>query len=156
MSERSARPPGYLADVPSEDEIGPVELEKQAIQRLSHSYDGLLLHRFLRRTLELCVDLEPSSALPFQNGRRSLARDLMRLMAEGIDAQHGERTDASILTAAGGPARTSARAGAGRGIARRVAVDPSVADNLKRDTAIAAGEPPDPSPGNSANGGSSA
>ena len=84
-----------------QDEVDPVTEEREAIARIAFSFDGLLMHRFLRRTLEAVFDLEPSSALPTQNGRRSLARDLMRLMQEGIESQSGRASDSAILTRAG-------------------------------------------------------
>jgi hypothetical protein len=127
--------PGYLSSVPGSDEVDPATEEREAIARIAFSYDGLLMHRFLRRTLEAVFDLEPVSALPFQNGRRSLARDLMRLMAEGIEGQTSGRTsDSAILTRAG--SARSARAF--RGAARRVAPDPEL-ERLSRanDDAIA-------------------
>jgi hypothetical protein len=130
-------PSGYLHDAPAgSDEINPVAEEKEAIARLAHSYDGLLMHRFLRRTLEAVFDLEPSSALPFQNGRRSLARDLMRLMAEGIETQSGRSSDPAILKPGTGPAGVGRSAF--RGTARRVSPDPAVERRLASDTAIAA------------------
>ncbi len=120
--------PGYLN--PSrggQDDIDPVAEEREAIARIAFTYDGLLMHRFLRRTLEAVFDLEPSSALPTQNGRRSLARDLMRLMQEGIESQSGRSSDSAIFTRAG--SATSARAF--RGVSRRVAPDPDVARRLE-------------------------
>jgi hypothetical protein len=115
--------PGYLAPKAPQDEVDPVEEEREAIVRIAFTYDGLLMHRFLRRTLEAVFDLEPSSALPTQNGRRSLARDLMRLMQEGIESQSGRASDNAILTRGSAPVY----ARVARGAARRVAPDPELA-----------------------------
>jgi hypothetical protein len=128
--------PGYLSSVPGQDEVDPVTEEREAIARIAFTYDGLLMHRFLRRTLEAVFDLEPSSALPTQNGRRSLARDLMRLMQEGIESQHAPGSgDRAILTRAASAVSAGARAG--RGAARRVAPDPAVERRLDNPDAIA-------------------
>lgn len=101
------------------DDLKPLDLSAQeieAIKRISFTSDGLLLHRFLRRVLETVVDVVEPSTLLTQNGRRSLARDLMRHMAEGIEAGSGRRTgtDESILTRSSGavsavPARGARR-----------------------------------------------
>jgi hypothetical protein len=93
------------------DEISPTEEENRAIAAIARSDDGRLLHRYLRRVLETVIDLQDDCALRQQNGRRSLARDLMRLMAEGID---GRRTDGSaddpILTRPRGAVAVTGRA----------------------------------------------
>lgn len=86
------------------DDITPVQEEKEAIVRIAGSRDGLLLHRYLRRVLETVVDLESGGALKQQNGRRSLARDLMRLMAEGIiDGGRADPGNDPILSRRTGP-----------------------------------------------------
>lgn len=83
--------------------------ETAALDRIAHSFDGLMLHRYLRRILETCVDFEDSGALRTQNGRRSLARDLMRLMANGIEAQTSGRDYA--IVPGGKPSAVNAGAG---------------------------------------------
>jgi len=93
------------------------EQESNAIKAIARTDDGVLLHRYLRRVLETVFDMDSDSALRQQNGRRSLARDLMRLMAEGIDERHGSSSDDPILTRAGsGGTVVAARRGAGRRI----------------------------------------
>ena len=61
--------------------LSPNEQEANAIKAIAKSDDGALLHRYLRRILETVIELQVDSALREQNGRRSLARALMRLMA---------------------------------------------------------------------------
>lgn len=92
------------------DTINPLTEERDAILRIAQTYDGTLLHRYLRRVLETVVDLESDSALRSHNGRRTLARDLMRLMAEGLNDHGSTSTDTPILTRTGGPAVVSGRA----------------------------------------------
>lgn len=111
-------------------DINPIEEEREAIKHIAGTPDGALLHRYLRRILETVIDLDSEGALRSHNGRRSLARDLMRLMAEGID---GRRTDSSgdpILTRSGGAVAVSGRAR--RDPARYPRVD-SYADDLNSD-----------------------
>jgi hypothetical protein len=81
----------------------PQKEEIDAIKAIARTRDGLLLHRFLRRVLEGVVDIQEASALYAQNGRRSLARDLMRHMAEGLNDRHDSNDDAPILARAGQP-----------------------------------------------------
>lgn len=113
------------------DEINPIEEERDAIKAIAAMREGRMLHRYLRRVLETVIDLESGSALKQQNGRRSLARDLMRLMAEGID---GRRTDDSaddpILTRPRGAVAVSGRARRDRNSFPRV---DSYADDLNPD-----------------------
>lgn len=92
-------------------ELDPRQEEIEAIDRIACSADGRLLHRYLRRVLEAVIDIQSDSALNSHNGRRSLARDLMRLMAKGID-EHGSSSssDAPILTRAGGAVAVARRA----------------------------------------------
>ncbi|TAL43837.1 MAG: hypothetical protein EPN91_05630 [Salinibacterium sp.] len=86
----------------------PHEEEADAIKRIAQGRDGLLLHRYLRRILEAVVDLDSESALRSHNGRRSLARDLMRLMAEGIDEHRPDSSaDDPILARTRGPVAVS-------------------------------------------------
>lgn len=89
--------------------LNPHEEEKNAIHRIAAGPDGPLLHRYLRRVLEAVVDLDSDGALRAHNGRRSLARDLMRLMAEGID-EHRTSTDDSIVSRTSGAVAVSGRA----------------------------------------------
>lgn len=93
----------------TDDPINPVKEEEEAIDRIARTHDGVLLHRYLRRVLETVVDLQDDGALRTQNGRRTLARDLMRLMASGIEGTSG-RADQPILTRPGTPAGTGSRA----------------------------------------------
>lgn len=117
----------------------PHEEEADALRRIARSGDGLLLHRYLRRILEGVVDLDSDGALRAHNGRRSLARDLMRLMAEGIDEHRSDSSsDASILTRARGPVAVS-----GTGRSRRDArflprVDSYADDALNADGTLRA------------------
>ena len=91
--------------------VNPIKEEIEAIEAIARSRDGQLLHRYLRRVLETVVDIQEASALYAQNGRRSLARDLMRHMAEGIDDNRSTSTDdAPILARAGNAAAVSGRA----------------------------------------------
>jgi hypothetical protein len=89
------------------EEVNPHDEEKQAIDRIARTHDGRLLHRYFRRILETCSDFAEPHTLQAHNGRRSLARDLMLLMAKGID-EHG--TDHPILARAGKPVAVAGRA----------------------------------------------
>lgn len=94
--------------------------EKEAWRRLSHTPDGALIHRALRRVLESITPIADSGALLANEGRRSLASDLMRLMAEGIEARG--RSDSigtgggndPVLTRDAKPVRGRRAAGPGR------------------------------------------
>ena len=103
----------------TDEPLSPAEEERDAIMRIAASRDGALLHRYLRRVLEGVVDLQEVGALYAHNGRRSLARDLMRLMAEGI---HDDRTssDAPILARAGGAIAVAGRSRRDRSLYPRV------------------------------------
>jgi len=105
------------------------EQETNAIKAIARTDDGALLHRYLRRVLEAVMDLQDDGALRQQNGRRSLARDLMRLMAEGIDDRRDSTND-SILSRPGGPAAVAPRRGPGR----RITADTHVAGYDDPDT----------------------
>ena len=100
----------------TDDPIDPVAEEKQALDRIARTHDGVLLHRYLRRVLETVVDLQDDGALRTQNGRRTLARDLMRMMASGIegtsDGRSDQRGDEPILGRAAKPV------GSGSGLSR--------------------------------------
>lgn len=112
-----------MTDQPETD---PRIEELEALDRIARTSDGRLFHRYLRRILEGCSDVLPDGALQAHNGRRSLARDLMRHMASGIEGtserRHEQRGDESILGRNGsttGPDRRH------RGTARRVDPDDS-------------------------------
>jgi hypothetical protein len=111
------------------DDISPVEEERLAIDRIARTRDGVLLHRYLRRILEAVHDLPDMSALPLATGRRTLARDLMRLMADGIEGTSGRSDDSPILTRSGRSGAPTVRTSR-----RRVLPDPSV-DAFLRATA---------------------
>lgn len=102
------------------DDLNPLEEEKLALDRIARTFDGQLLHRYLRRVLESVIDIPVPGALRTHNGRRSLARDLMGLMAQGIEGSSG-RLDTSILRSPGPIASRRRPAGS-----RRVAPDPAV------------------------------
>ena len=87
----------------TDETINPHTEEAEALRRIAATRDGALFHRYLRRVLETVIDLESDGALRQQNGRRSLARDLMRLMAEGIDGGRPEPGNDPILARRGQP-----------------------------------------------------
>lgn len=102
----------------TEETINPVVEERDAIARIALTADGLILHRYLRRVLEGVLLTPDSGALQAHTGRRTLARDLMAIMAEGIESTRAGRPDHtdSLLAAgakpravAGSSARTSRR-----------------------------------------------
>jgi hypothetical protein len=96
----------------------PLEEERKAIDLIARSPEGHLLHRHLRRVLESCIDFADESTLRQGHGRRTLARDLMSLMAQGIAdtaRTDGRRTDpAEPILATAGNARSVARTSARR------------------------------------------
>jgi hypothetical protein len=95
--------------------LNPVAEEAEAIKRIAGTRDGALFHRYLRRVLEGVFDIETDSALRTHNGRRTLARDLMRLMAEGLNVNGNDSsTDAPILTRPGGAVAVTGARGARR------------------------------------------
>lgn len=94
----------------TDEPLNPVQEEIDAIKRIAATRDGALLHRYFRRVLEAVFDLDSDSALRSHNGRRSLARDLMRHMAEGIDGRRNDSIDDPILSRAGGSIAVSGRA----------------------------------------------
>jgi hypothetical protein len=58
---------------------------QEAIDRIARSADGLLLYRLLQKVLCGTVAAQNDvGALQINEGRRTLARDLMAFMAEGI------------------------------------------------------------------------
>ena len=104
------------------EDISPVAEEIQALDRIARTYDGQLLHRYLRRVLEAVYDFQDDGALRGHNGRRTLARDLMGHMAQGIEGTSG-RSDVPILNPPGSGHTASRRRPAG---SRRVDPDPAV------------------------------
>lgn len=91
-------------------DTNPVDEEREAIKRIAATHDGALQHRYLRRVLETVIDLESDGALRQQNGRRSLARDLMRLMAEGLDDRRAGTDNDTILARSSGAVAVRGRA----------------------------------------------
>lgn len=104
------------------EELSPQAQEIEALDRIARTPDGAMLHRYLRRVLESVRVTEDIGALQRQEGARMFAKDLMRHMAQAVEANSG-RTE-PILSSAASPAGAPGRAF--RGNARRVAVDPSV------------------------------
>lgn len=104
--------------------LNPVQEEDLAIARIAASADGFLLHRRLRRVLEGVVETDDPGALQRQTGRRTLARDLMLIMAEAIEAKSAGRdhTGSEPVLVRGAPARAYSRRGPGR----RVTADSTV------------------------------
>lgn len=90
-------------------DIHPLAEEKAAIKAIASSRDGALLHRYLRRVLETVIDLDSEGALREQNGRRSLARDLMRHMAEGLNDDRTDSSNAPILARSSGAVAVTGR-----------------------------------------------
>jgi len=91
---------------------------RDALDRVARSSDGVLLYRYLQKTLcAVTTDSMPEGALRRNEGRRSLAAELMGLMAEGI--RSSGRADSPITFALAG-ARAVART---RGAGRRVTAD---------------------------------
>jgi hypothetical protein len=86
----------------SDEPLSPIAEEIEAIDRIARTHDGRMLHRYLRRVLE---GLGPADvgALPFFHGRRTLARDLMGHMAQGIEGDSGriEHGNEPILNRSG-------------------------------------------------------
>lgn len=89
--------------------LNPVKEEADAIAALGLTHDGRLLHRYLRRVLETVDDLATDGALRQWNGRRSLARDLMRNLDQAVD-RTDTSTDPTILARASGAVAVSGRA----------------------------------------------
>lgn len=112
------------------DQISPVAEEIEALDRIARTHDGRLLHRYLRRILESVYDFQECSALRSGNGRRTLARDLMGHMAQGIEGSSGrhEHGNEPILNRPGDRPAGGNRRPAG---SRRVDPDPNVADFLR-------------------------
>jgi hypothetical protein len=103
---------------------------RDALDRVARSSDGVLLYRYLQKTLcAVTTDSMPEGALRRNEGRRSLAAELMGLMAEGIRSA-GSRADSPITFALAG-ARAVART---RGAGRRVTADTIVSGWSTDDT----------------------
>lgn len=115
----------------TDETLNPLKEESDAIKAIAMTRDGVLLHRYLRRVLETVIDLQEDGALRQQNGRRSLARDLMRLMAEGInDSRDASTGDAPILARSSGAVAVVGRTRRDRSLFPRV---DSFADTLNPD-----------------------
>ncbi len=93
----------------TDEPVNPFQEEADAILAIAASRDGALLHRYLRRVLETVVDIQETGALYAHNGRRSLARDLMRMMAEGLDAGRTDPGNDPILARNARPVHVSSR-----------------------------------------------
>ncbi len=96
----------------TDEPLSPLDEERKAIARIGFTEDGRLLHRYLRRLLESCRATEEGGALQRHEGGRILARDLMALMAEGIDGR--DRTDQPLVPRTGGPVAVTRARGARR------------------------------------------
>jgi len=100
------------------DEIDDTMLS-DALDRVARTLDGLLLYRYLQKVMmSVVTPSAPERALPVNEGRRSLAAELMGLMAEGI----GENDRACVTFTV---RKSSGTGGTGRGARRRVALDDS-------------------------------
>jgi hypothetical protein len=110
----------------SEEPLSPQQQETEAIRRLGTTYDGFLLHRYLRRILESCRADNEHGALQRHEGARILARDLMAIMAPAIEANSGGRTERSEPILPGGTGRIAVGGSSGgrKPGARRVALEP--------------------------------
>ena len=63
-----------------------------AIDRIARTSDGAALYHYLQKVLcGVTGDSVPECALPRNEGRRSLASELMGLMAEGLQASGGRQ-----------------------------------------------------------------
>lgn len=89
----------------------------QALDRISRTPDGSDLYLWLQRRLMAVMNgPAEASALNFENGRRSLAAELISRMAKGIaasggrtDQSDGKRTERPIVFAPRQPVSTGAR-----------------------------------------------
>jgi hypothetical protein len=85
---------------------------QEAIDRIARTPDGLLLYRLLQKVLCGTVAVQHDHcALQFHEGRRTLARDLMAFMSEGI----AENDRAAVTFAIAKPERTDQRTRRGAG-----------------------------------------
>lgn len=93
----------------------------EAIDRIARTPDGIILYRFLQKTLCAVPPSEQTDgALREFEGRRRFAAELMGHMSEGI-----QDSDRHTITFSSSGART--RDPAKRGAARRVTLDTPVA-----------------------------
>ena len=93
----------------TEEIISMEQEEADALRRIAASRDGALLHRYLRRVLEEVFHVESDGALRAHHGRRTLARDLMTLMRDGIDVHRTDSSDSPILARSGGAVAVTGR-----------------------------------------------
>lgn len=91
----------------------PFQQEREAIERIGLTPDGLMLHRYLRRVLEMIPADLSHGALEVDTGRRSLARNLMVILAAGIEANR-ERSDEPVIRNASKPVRVIGHPGGRR------------------------------------------
>lgn len=91
----------------------------RALDRIARTPDGTILYRCLQKVLCGVSGTTEGGALQNEHGRRSLARDLMARMAQGIDESSSARSesDRPVTFAVAGPVRAVSAA---RGAARRV------------------------------------
>jgi hypothetical protein len=88
---------------------------RDALDRVARSSDGVLLYRYLQKTLcAVTTDSMAEGALRRNEGRRSLAAELMGLMAEGIRSAAGSRADSPVTFALAGARAVARTRGAGR------------------------------------------
>lgn len=80
----------------------------KALDRIARTADGELLYRWLQKKLMGVSGPLDGGALPFAEGQRYLASELMGLMTQGMQESNG-RADAAIIFAAPerGPGRPS-------------------------------------------------
>lgn len=62
---------------------------RNALDRIARTADGELFYRWLQKELQRIGSSTDPGALQQLNGRRSLAHDLMGLMAKGLDESGG-------------------------------------------------------------------
>jgi hypothetical protein len=96
---------------------------QDALYRIARTDDGLLLYRYLQKTLCGVIQSADSSALNQDNGRRTFASELMAQMSKGIEesASGGRESARPVIF------KRSASAGGGdgqRGAGRRVQLEP--------------------------------
>ena len=94
----------------------------KALDRIARTEDGYLLYLYFQKTLcAITTDETVNCALPFKEGRRKLAAELMSLMAQGIE-QSGRPSNAPVTFAVAGARAISRPSGAGR----RVTLDTAI------------------------------
>lgn len=97
---------------------------RKAWDRIGRTADGQLAYLYLQKVMFGVLESNDAGALQRHDGRRSLARDLMAMMAEGIEARAGTSPDDKPITFER-QQRASARPEA-RGARRRVTLDTPV------------------------------